>query len=245
VSTDKIVLVTGAGRGLGESTARHLAEAGWKVVGTYNASAAAADALVAEGVLTAALRLDVSDAASFPAFVDRLRATLGDERLTAVVHNAGIGVHAAFVETTEEQLDDLYRIHVKAPFLLTQQLLPVLAGGGRILNVSSGLARFTLPGYAAYATMKGALEVLTRYQAEELGARGIRVNIIAPGAIATDFGGGAVRDVPEVNAAVAGMIPLGRVGQADDIGAAVRAILSDDLGWVNGARLEVSGGQRL
>ena len=242
---DRIVLVTGAGRGLGASTARHLAAAGTRVIGTHHTGSAATDALVADGVLTAALPLDVRDASSFPAFVAALTEALHGERLTAVVHNAGIGVHAPFATTTVEQLDELYAVHVRAPFLLTQLLLPVLADGGRVLNVSSGLARFTTPGFSAYAAMKGAVEVLTRYQAAELGGRGIRVNVIAPGAIATDFGGGAVRDVPEVNAAAAGSIALGRVGEADDIGAAVRAILSDDLAWANGTCIEVSGGQRL
>lgn len=242
---DNFVLVTGAGRGLGASAARHLAAAGARVIGTHHTGAAATDALVADGVLTAALPLDVRDAEAFPAFVAALTEVLGGQRLSAVVHNAGVGVYAPFASTTAAQLDEMFAVHVKAPFLLTQQLLPVLADGGRVLNVSSGLARFTMPGYAAYAAMKGAIEVLTRYQAEELGERGIRVNVIAPGAIATDFGGGAVRDVPEINAAVAGSIPLGRVGEADDIGAAVRAILSDDLAWANGTRIEVSGGQRL
>jgi NAD(P)-dependent dehydrogenase (short-subunit alcohol dehydrogenase family) len=156
-----------------------------------------------------------------------------------------LGVSAPFAQTSEEQFDDLVRVQFKGPFFLTQALLPLIVDGGRILNVSSGLARFTLPGYSAYAAVKGAVEVLTRYQAAELAPRRIRVNVLAPGAIATDFGGGQVRDNTEVNAAVAASIALGRVGAADDIGAAVPHILSKDLGWANGTRIELSGGQNL
>lgn len=177
-----------------------------------------------------------------------MRGTLaewGADRLDYLVNNAGIGTYAPFEQTTEEQLDELYRIHLKGPFLLTQTLLPLIADGGRILNLSSGLARFTTPGYAAYAAMKGAVDVLTRYQAAELGARGIRVNALAPGAVATDFSGGVVRDVPAANEAILGATALGRVAVADDIGAAVPHLLSDDMGWVNGMRIELSGGQRL
>jgi NAD(P)-dependent dehydrogenase (short-subunit alcohol dehydrogenase family) len=169
----------------------------------------------------------------------------GVERFDYLVNNAGIGIYAPFAETTVEQFDELVNIQLKAPFFLTQALLPLLADGGRILNVSSGLARFTNPGYAAYAATKGAIEVLTRYQAQELGERQIRVNVLVPGAIATDFGGGMVRDNQQVNDAIAGAIALGRAGEADDIGAAVPAILSDGMGWANGSRIELSGGQSL
>lgn len=149
-------------------------------------------------------------------------------------------------DTTEEQFDELVAVHLKGPFFLTQRLLPLLADGGRILNVSTGLARFALPGHAAYAAAKGGVEVLTRYLARELGPRGITANVIAPGAIATDFGGGVVRDVPDLKRQVAATtIPLGRVGQPDDVGAAVAALLSDGMGWMNGVRVEVSGGQSL
>jgi len=199
-------------------------------------------------VPAAAVQLDVADSAGFAAFAATVAdtlATLGAERVDYLVHNAGTGVYAPFAATTEDQFDEMIRIHLKAPFFLTQHLLPLLADGGRILNVSSGLARFTGPGYAAYAAAKGAVEVLTRYQAQELGPRQIRVNTLVPGAIATDFGGGLVRDNDHVNAAVAGAIALGRVGVPDDIGAAVPAILSDALGWANGTRIELSGGQSL
>ena len=252
MAAPQIVLVTGASRGLGRSTARHLAKAGFGVLGTYQSNADEADAMVAEvtgaGVPAAALQLDVADAGSFGAFTaqvtDALRGT-GAEHLHAVVHFAGYGIHVPYATTTPEQLDAMLRVHVTAPFLLTQGLLPLLAEGSRVLNVSTGLARFTGPGYAAYASAKGAVEVLTRYQAAELGERGIRVNVLVPGAVATDFGGGAVRDVEQVNRAVAGAVALGRVGQADDIGGAVPQILSDGFAWASGTRIELSGGQSL
>ena len=252
MTTSKIALVTGASRGLGRSMTQHLTRAGIGVIGTYLNRKDEIDHLVAElstaDVPVAALQLDVRDSAGFPQFAANVRTQLdgfGAGRLDYLVHNAGAGVHAAFTETTEQQFDEMVRLHLKAPFFLTQALLPLLADGGRILNVSSGLARFTGPGYAAYAAAKGAVEVLTRYQAQELGARGIRVNTLVPGAIATDFGGGLVRDNTDVNTALAGAIALGRVGDPDDIGAAVPALLSDALGWANGTRIELSGGQSL
>ncbi|MCM3882480.1 SDR family NAD(P)-dependent oxidoreductase [Frankia sp. R82] len=248
----RIALVTGASRGLGRSMATHLAQAGIGVIGTYHSNSEEAGKLVAEltalGVAAAALRLDVADSESFDDFTTQIRATLdgfGVDRLAYLVNNAGIGVHAPYTETTAEQFDELFHVHVKAPFFLTQLLLPLLADGGRILNVSSGLARFTGPGFAAYASAKGAIEVLTRYQAKELGERGIRVNVLVPGAIATDFGGGAVRDDEQANRAVAAAIALGRAGEADDIGAAVPLILADGFSWANGTRIELSGGQNL
>jgi NAD(P)-dependent dehydrogenase (short-subunit alcohol dehydrogenase family) len=252
MTVPKIAVITGASRGLGRSMAQHLARAGVGVIGTYHRRKDEADAMVEEvqgyGVPAAALQLDVGDSGSFGSFAESVRATLGGfgaDHFDYLVNNAGTGIHASFAETTEAQFDDLMRVQLKAPFFLTQTLLPVIADGGRILNVSSGLARFTNPGYAAYATMKGAVEVLTRYQAQELGARQIRVNVLVPGAIATDFGGGVVRDNEHVNAATAQAIALGRVGEAADIGAAVPAILSDALGWANGSRIELSGGQSL
>ena len=252
MSSTTIALVTGASRGLGRNMAQHLARAGVGVIGTYQRSRTEAEGLVTElrqsGVPAAALPLDVSDSSSFGAFADAVRQTLSDfgvERLDALVNNAGTGVHAPFAETTEAQFDEMVAVQLKGPYFLTQALLPLIADGGRILNVSSGLARFTGPGYAAYAAMKGAVEVLTRYQAAELGARQIRVNTLVPGAIATDFGGGVVRDNAQVNQAVAEAIALGRVGLPDDIGAAVPAILSDSFGWATGTRIELSGGQNL
>ncbi len=252
MSDVRIALITGASRGLGRSMAVHLAAAGVGVIGTYQHNKAEADDMAADvarhGVPAATLRLDVGDSGSFAAFAADVRSALdgfGVERLSYLVNNAGIGLHAPYTATTEAQFDELLRIHVKAPFFLTQTLLPLLADGGRVLNVSSGLARFTYPGNAGYATAKGAVEVLTRYQAAELGSRGIRANVLVPGAIATDFGGGVVRDNEQVNQRVSAAIALGRPGEADDIGAAVPLLLADGFGWANGARIELSGGQSL
>ena len=161
------------------------------------------------------------------------------------MNNAGIGINQPFAETTEEEFDQLMNIQFKGVFFLTQKLLPLIKDGGRIVNLSSGLARFTLPGYSAYASMKGAIEVLTRYLAKELGHRQITANVIAPGAIATDFGGGAVRDNPEINKFIASQTALGRVGEPDDIGGAIASLLSDENRWVNAQRIEVSGGQSI
>ena len=252
-SQHPVALITGGNRGLGRSMALHLAAQGVGVVITYRGHEDEASAVVKElearGARGAALALDVSQTGSFPAFVQALKATLaqrfGKERLDFLVNNAGFGLHAPFADTTEAQFDALLAVHFKGPFFLTQALLPLLADGGRILNVSTGLARFTYPGASAYAAMKGAMEVLTRYQAKELGGRGITVNTVAPGAIETDFGGGRVRDNPEVNKTVAAMTALGRVGLPDDVGAAVALLLSPGCGWINGQRIEVSGGQGL
>jgi NAD(P)-dependent dehydrogenase (short-subunit alcohol dehydrogenase family) len=251
--TNKVAVLTGASRGLGRSMAVHLAQAGVGIVGTYHSSKADADAVVAEigaaGGHAVMLQLDAANTGSFGSFVSDLAQALqngfGRADFDFLVNNAGIGIHAPFAETTEEQFDALVSIQLKAPFFLTQKLLPMITDGGRILNVSSGLARFTLPGFAAYAATKGAIEVLTRYQAKELGERGIRVNVVAPGAIATDFAGGSVRDNAGINDAIASTIPLGRVGLPDDVGAAVTAILSDGFSWANGTRIEVSGGQNI
>lgn len=251
--TRKIALITGASRGLGRNTAEHLAARGIDIIGTYNSKAEEAKAVVntleQAGIKAAMLQLDVSDSRSFEGFAGRLSDTLRQhfarERFDFLVNNAGIGINAPFSETSEAQFDQLMNIQLKGPFFLTQRLLPLLVDGGRIVNISSGLARFALPGYAAYAAMKGAMEVLTRYQAKELGARGIRVNILAPGAIETDFGGGVVRDNPHVNEFIAGNTALGRVGLPDDIGAAIALLLEDGNGWITGQRLEVSGGMFL
>lgn len=252
-STPSPVLITGGSRGLGRSAALSLARRGVDVVFTYRSrqdeAAAVQREIEAAGARAAALPLDVGDSASFPAFAEALQTLLperfGTGRLAALVNNAGIGVHASFAATTEAQFDELMRIHLKGPFFLTQALLPLIQDGGRIVNLSSGLARFALPGYAAYATMKGGIEVLTRYLAKELGERRIAVNTVAPGAIETDFGGGAVRDQPALNAFIASQTALGRVGQPDDIGDMIASLLSSDHRWVNAQRLEVSGGMYL
>ncbi|MEE7547648.1 SDR family oxidoreductase, partial [Xanthomonas sp. Kuri4-1] len=195
-----------------------------------------------------ALPLDVGDSDRFAAFAAQVQDVLGGwqrERLDALVNNAGLGLHATIADTTPAQFDEMVRVHLKGPYFLTQALLPLLADGGRILNLSSGLARFALPGSSAYAMMKGGVEVFSRYLAKELGDRGIRANTLAPGAIETDFSGGAVRDNPELNARVAAMTALGRAGQPDDIGAVVAALLAPGTGWINGQRIEVSGGMLL
>jgi len=251
--TRKIALITGASRGLGKSAALHLAAQGVDIIGTYHSKADEAQALVSQieqlGGRAAMLKLDVSQSATFSDFVGELAGVLKDvfaqDQLDFLVNNAGIGVHASFAETTEAQFDQLVAIQFKGPFFLTQQLLPLIRDGGRILNISSGLARFSLPGYAAYAAMKGAMEVLTRYQAKELGGRGISVNILAPGAIETDFGGGAVRDNANLNAMVANNTALGRAGLPDDIGGAIAALLADGSHWITGQRIEASGGMFL
>jgi NAD(P)-dependent dehydrogenase (short-subunit alcohol dehydrogenase family) len=246
----KLAIVTGGSRGLGKSAAIHLARQGVDIILTYQSQASQAQAVVAEieaqGGQAAALPLDVADSASFAAFADALRRLLAEKwqrsRFDFLVNNAGTGLDAAFADTTEAQFDQLVNIHFKGVFFLTQSLLPLIADGGRIVNVSSGLTRFSLPGKAAYAAVKGAVEVLTKYMAKELGPRGIAVNVVAPGAIATDFGGGAVRDNPQVNAFVAAQTALGRVGLPDDIGGAIAALLRDDSGWINAQRIEASGG---
>ncbi|MDA7415583.1 SDR family oxidoreductase [Xenophilus arseniciresistens] len=248
-----IALITGGSRGLGRNAALHLARAGVDVVLTYRSQAAEAQAVVQEitalGRRAAALPLDVAQSASFGDFAAALKNTLASTwqrtQFDYLINNAGHGVHESFANTTEAQFDALVAVHLKGPFFLTQQLLPLIADGGRILNVSSGLARFALPGYAAYASMKGGIEVLTRYLAKELGPRGIAVNVIAPGAIETDFGGGAVRDNKELNAAIAGQTAMGRVGLPDDIGAAIAALLQPGNRWMTAQRVEVSGGMFL
>ncbi|HKO48915.1 MAG TPA: SDR family oxidoreductase [Polyangiaceae bacterium] len=248
-----VALITGGSRGLGKSMALHLAERGVDSIITYRSGAKEAKAVVTEivskGRKAAMLPLDAGDSSSFVAFAEALRAELNQTWQRAnfdfLINNAGIGVHASFAQTSEAQFDELMRIHLKGPFFLTQTLLPLIADGGRILNVSSGLARFTFPGYAAYSAMKGGIEVLTRYLAKELGARQIRVNTLAPGAIESDFGGGAVRDNRELNNLIASGIALGRVGLPEDVGAAVAMLLSQESGWINGQRIEVSGGQML
>jgi NAD(P)-dependent dehydrogenase (short-subunit alcohol dehydrogenase family) len=249
-NTKKLALVTGGGRGLGRNTALALASKGVDVVITYHSQEDSALGVMREveqlGRKAAVIRLDTSDVASFPGFVDGLRevltATWSRENFDFLVNNAGIGLAAPIAESSEAMFDQLMAVHLKGVFFLTQSLLPVIADGGRIVNLSSGLTRFSLPGYAAYAMMKGGIEVFTRYLAKELGPRGIAVNTIAPGAIETDFGGGVVRDNVAVNQAIAGQTALGRVGLPDDIGPAIAALLSDGNRWVNAQRIEASGG---
>jgi NAD(P)-dependent dehydrogenase (short-subunit alcohol dehydrogenase family) len=249
----KIAIVTGSSRGLGKSTALNLAKKGIDTIVTYHSNADEATSVVAQieqlGAKAVALQLDTSNTKTFDSFAEKVQHSLQSkwqtDRFDFLVNNAGTGVYASFAETTEEQFDHLMNVHVKGVFFLTQKLLPLMNDGGRIVNLSSGLARFALPGYAAYASMKGAIEVLTRYMAKELGTRQIAVNTVAPGAIETDFGGGAVRDNSEMNNFIASQTALGRVGLPDDIGGAIASLLSEDNKWVNAQRIEVSGGQSI
>ena len=242
-----LTLITGASSGIGADLARVFAAEGHRlalVARRRERLDALADEIVAAGgTAPVVIPCDLTHPDAGDLIADAL-ASAGVE-VDHLVNNAGLGAYTYFADTTPEQLDQLYRVHVRAPFLLTQALVPMISTGGSVLFVSSGLARFTLPGYSAYAAMKGAVEVLTRYVARELGERGIRANVLAPGAVATDFGGGAVRDNADLNALVASTTALGRVGEADDIGAAVVALLSDAMRWTNGTRVEVSGGQSL
>jgi NAD(P)-dependent dehydrogenase (short-subunit alcohol dehydrogenase family) len=247
---NRIALVTGASRGIGRSNALHLAARGVDVIITYLTGEAQAAAVVKEiealGRRAVALRLDVGAAGTFTAFADSVRAALKNvwqrERFDYLVNNAGGGINAPLAETTEEQFDLMINTHLKGTFFLTQKLLPLIEDGGRIVNTSSGLARFTFAGYAAYASAKAGVEVLTRYMALELGARGISVNVVAPGPTATDFGGGHVRDDAAMNAQLVGMTALARGAVADDIGGVVAALLTGDTGWITGQRIEASGG---
>ena len=246
-----ISLVTGASRGLGRNTALNIARHGGDVIVTYQSRADDAQAVVADieaaGQKAAALPLDTGDVSGFPSFVERLRNTLREvwarETLDHLVNNAGHGDYALIGQTTEPQFDRLVNVHFKGVFFLTQALLPLIADGGRIVNLSSGLTRMSAPGWSAYAAVKGAVEVLTIYMAKELGSRGIAVNTVAPGAIETDFFGGAVRDTPAFNKFFADMTALGRVGVSDDIGPMIASLLSADNRWINAQRIEVSGGQ--
>ncbi len=247
----KIAIVTGASRGLGRNTALSLARRGSDVIITYQSRRAQALAAVAEieslGRKAVAIELDAGNIAGFAPFAERLRDTLREtwlrDTFDHLVNNAGHGDYALIEQTTEAQFDGLVNVHFKGVFFLTQALLPLIAHGGRIVNLSSGLTRVSYPGYGAYAAVKAAVEVLSVYMAKELGSRGITVNTVAPGAIETDFGGGAVRDNPEINQMFAAMTALGRAGLPDDIGPMIASLLSEDNRWVNAQRIEVSGGQ--
>lgn len=249
----KIAIVTGSSRGLGRNTALNIARQGSDVVITYHSQADAALAVVAEvealGRKAVALQLDAGNVTTFPAFVSRLRQALRDtwqrDSFDHLVNNAGHGDMASIAETSEAQFDALVNVHFKGVFFLTQALLPLMADGARIVNISSGLTRIAYPGFAAYSAVKGAVEVLSVYLAKELGSRGIAVNTVAPGAIETDFLGGAVRDMPDLNKVFADMTALGRVGVPDDIGPMIASLLGEENRWVNAQRIEVSGGQTI
>lgn len=248
----KTAIITGASRGLGRSTAVNLARRGVDVIFTYHSNKKEAENLIREvealGRNATGFQLDTGDTRAFNAFAIEVRSTLQNwdrERFDYLVNNAGNSLHANFGDTTEAQFDSIVNVHFKGVFFLTQKLLPLMINGGRIVNLSSGLARFVGADTPVYGAAKGAVEVLTRYLAKELGPRQITVNAIAPGAIATDFSGGLVRDNPAINKRVSEMTALGRVGLPDDIGPMIAAFLSDENRWVNGQRIEVSGGMFL
>ena len=253
MTTQKIALVTGGSRGLGKDMAIALAKKGINVILTYNSKKEEADAVVEEiekaGQKAAALQLNTGDVKTFDTFFTQvkevLKNTFHTDHFDFLINNAGIGIHASFAETKEEDFDALMNIHFKGVFFLTQKALAVINDGGRIINLSTGLARFSSPGYAAYASMKGGIETLTKYLAAELGSRGIAVNVVAPGAIETDFGGGVLRDNAQVNKHLAGITALGRVGRPDDIGSVVAFLCTEDAKWINAQRIEVSGGMNL
>ena len=249
----KVAIITGGSRGLGKAMAIAIAAKGHDVILTYNSKRKEAEEVVdlieKQGRKAVALQLDVSDTKSFAAFGEAVKETLKQmwnrNDFDFLVNNAGFGIHALLTETTEEQFDQLVNVHFKGVFFLTKTLLPLMVNGGRIINLSSGLARFTSPGMSVYGAVKGAIEVLTRYMTVELGPRGITANTVAPGAIATDFGGGVVRDNEAVSHQIASQTALGRVGQPEDIGGVVAALLCEETHWINGQKIEVSGGVNL
>ncbi|MCL7987848.1 SDR family oxidoreductase [Sphingobacterium sp. lm-10] len=249
----KIALVTGGSRGLGKDTALRLAEKGFHVILTYHSQQEFADQVVKEieklGTKAFALKLDLSNTKDFDHFVIKVQGLLDTEfgaaKLDALVNNAGVGINVPFASTTEEELDAMTNIHFKGPYFLTQKLLPLLKDGSSVVNTSSGLARFSFPGYSAYGAMKAAVDSLSRYQALELGSRKIRVNSVAPGAIATDFGGGATRDNADFGKFLSSETALGRVGMPDDIGSVVAFLCSEESKWINAQRIEVSGGFKI
>ncbi len=249
----KIALITGGSRGLGRSMVLALAKKGVDSIFTYASNEDAALAVVDEvkqlGSNAVVLQFEATDFTAYNEFAARVKALLSDKfndrPLDFLINNAGTGLHKSIADTTMEDMDFLYQLHVKAPYFLTQSLLSEIADNGHIVNLSSGLARFSVPGASAYAMMKGAVEVMTRYMAKELGERGISVNTLAPGAIATDFNGGAVRDNPQMNQFVSSVTAKGRVGEAEDIGPLVASLLTSDANWMTGQRIEASGGMFL
>lgn len=249
----KIAIVTGGSRGLGRNMVLSLAKKGINIILTYNSKLDEAQTVVAAaealGVKAVALQLNAGNAKSFDGFYDQVKQTLKEkfntDRFDFLINNAGIGLYQSFEATSEEVFDELMNIHFKGVYFLSQKALPLINDGGRIINISTGLARFSFPGYAAYASMKGAIETLTKYMAKELGGRGIAVNVVAPGAIETDFGGGTVRDNADMNKTIAGATALGRVGLPDDIGGVVAFLCTDEARWINAQRIEVSGGMML
>jgi len=250
VSKNKIAIITGGSRGIGRNIVLSLAKRGVDSIFTYNSNQAEAERVVALTVETGqqaiALRLDTGNISAFDTFVQSVQSALksfGATHFDYLVNNAGNNHHnMAFDKATEEELDSIYNVHFKGVFFLTQKLLPLIKDGGRIVNVSTARTRLISPGGAAYGSMKGAVEVLTKYMAKELGPRRIAVNVVAPGATETDFSGGIVRDNPVMNKRVADGTALGRAGVPDDIGSMIASLLSEDNRWINAERIEVTGG---
>lgn len=248
-----IALVTGGNRGLGKNSALKIAKKGLDVIITYRSNKEEAEAVVNEikalGQNAVAFQLDTKDIKSFDAFVknvtDHLKENTGSTHIDYLINNAGTALYSPITEVTEEQLDDVVDIHFKGVFFLTQKFLPFINDGGGIINISSGLARFATPGSSVYGSIKAGVEMLTKYMAKELGSRKIKANVVAPGAIETDFGGGRVRDNEDINTAIAGATALGRVGLPDDIGGVVAFLCTEDARWINAQRIEVSGGMFL
>ncbi|RKQ42231.1 NAD(P)-dependent dehydrogenase (short-subunit alcohol dehydrogenase family) [Roseivirga pacifica] len=253
MTNTKIALVTGGSRGLGRDMAINIAKKGIDVVFTYHSNEKAAmeveAAIEALGRKAAAFQLDTSDVSSFDAFFTKVSAYLsenyGKPNFDYIVNNAGTGIYKPFVDTTEADFDEMMNIHLKGVYFLTQKAVALMNDGGGIINISSGLARFTFPNSSAYAAMKGAIDVFTRYLAKELGGRGIRANVVAPGAIATEFGGGENKTNEQKRKVVASVTALGRVGEPEDIGGIVAFLCTEDARWVNGQRIEASGGTML
>lgn len=249
----KIALVTGGSRGLGKNAAMHIIKKGIDVIITYRSKKEEAEAVVAEieksGQKAAALQLDTGIVGSFDAFIKQLATVLKEkwnrDTFDFLVNNAGIDAAAPFAKTTEEDFDNLFNVHFKGVYFLTQKSLPLIADGGRIINLSTGLTRFATPGYAAYASMKGAIEVFTKYLAKELGSRGIAANLVAPGIIETDFTKAAFDAHPELDKYMSSITALGRVGQPDDIGGIIAFLCTEDARWINAQRIEASGGMFL
>lgn len=247
--TTTVAIVTGGSRGIGRQTVLCLARRGVHSIFTYQTGKVQAEEVVAlaaeAGAKAIALPLDVANSQSFESFADLVRAALGQldvDHFDYLVNNAGTSSNSSFYTTCEAEMDALFAVHFKGVFLLTQRLVPMMRDGGRIVNLSSGLARFATPNRAAYGSIKAAVESLTRYMALELAPRKIAANVVAPGAIATDFSGGVVRDNPQVNQLIAAQTALGRVGQPEEVGSVIASLLSEEFRWVNAQRIEVAGG---
>jgi NAD(P)-dependent dehydrogenase (short-subunit alcohol dehydrogenase family) len=249
-ATTKIALVTGGSRGLGKDMAISLARKGIDVILTYRTNEAEAEITVQEiksiGQKATALHLDMSDFNSLDNFVKQvltsLRSNWDAGSFDFLINNAGMGATVPFEQVTEELFTDFLNVHFKGIYFLTQKCVPFINEGGRIINISTGTTRFSNPGYSVYASMKGAIEVFTKYLAKELGAKGIGANIVAPGPIETDFNNAAIRSNPQMKERLSSLSPLGRVGNATDIGGVVAFLCTDEARWINGQRIEVSGG---